>query len=47
MYLFLLDIFFIYMSNAILKFPYALPLPGSPTHPLYLVGPGILLYWGI
>ena len=44
---FSLDIFFIYISNAIPKFPYTLPPPGSPTHPLPLVGPGILLYWGI
>jgi hypothetical protein len=44
---FLLDIFFIYMSNAILKVPYILPLPCSPTHPLPLLGPGIPLYWGI
>jgi hypothetical protein len=27
----LLDIFFIYISNAILKVPYTLPLPPSPT----------------
>jgi hypothetical protein len=40
----LLDIFFIYISNAILKFPYTLPTPCSPTHPLPLPGPGILLY---
>jgi hypothetical protein len=44
---FLLDIFFIYISNAIPKVPYTLPLPCSPTHPLLLVGPGIPLYWGI
>jgi hypothetical protein len=44
---FLLDIFFIYISNAIPKVPYALPLPCSPTHPLLLLGPGISLYWGI
>jgi hypothetical protein len=43
----LLDIFFIYISNAILKVPYTLPLPCSPTHPLPLLGPGIPLYWGI
>jgi hypothetical protein len=30
---FLLDIFFIYISNAILKVPYTFPLPCSPTHP--------------
>jgi hypothetical protein len=44
---FLLDIFFIYSSNAILKVAYNLPLPCSPTHPLLLPGPGIPLYWGI
>jgi hypothetical protein len=45
----LLDIFFIYISNAILKVPYNLPPPPpcSPTHPLPLPGPGIPLYWGI
>jgi hypothetical protein len=41
---FLLDIFFIYISNAILKVPYTLPPPCSPTHPLLLLGPGIPLY---
>jgi hypothetical protein len=46
-YLFLLDIFFIYISNAIPKVPYTLPPPCSPTHPLPLLGPGIPLYWGI
>jgi hypothetical protein len=30
------DIFFIYISSAILKVPYTLPLPCSPTHPLPL-----------
>jgi hypothetical protein len=44
---FLLDIFFIYISNAIPKVPYTLPLPCFPTHPLLLLGPGIPLYWGI
>jgi hypothetical protein len=44
---FLLDIFFIYISNAILKVPYTLPLPFSPTHPFPLLGPGIALYLGI
>jgi hypothetical protein len=44
---FLLDIFFIYISNTILKFPYTLPLLCSPTHPLPLFGPGVPLYWGI
>jgi hypothetical protein len=29
------------------KVPYTLPLPCSPTHPLWLPGPGIPLYWGI
>jgi hypothetical protein len=46
-FLFLLDIFFIYISNAIPKVPYTLPIPYSPTHPLMLPGPGIPLYWGI
>jgi hypothetical protein len=50
-YLFiLLDIFFIYISNAI-PFPcflsenplYPFPSPCSPTHPLLLPGPGIPL----
>jgi hypothetical protein len=41
---FLLDIFFIYISNAIWKVPYTLPLPCSPTHPLPFLGPGIPLY---
>jgi hypothetical protein len=45
-YLFL-DIFFIYISNAIPKVPYTLPPPCSPNHPLLLLGPGISLYWGI
>jgi hypothetical protein len=44
---FLLDIFFIYISDAIPKVPYTLPLPCSPTHPLPLLGPGIPLYWGL
>jgi hypothetical protein len=44
---FLLDIFFIYISNAIPKAPYTLPPPCSPTHLLLLPGPGIPLYWGI
>jgi hypothetical protein len=44
---FLLDIFFIYTSNAIPKIPYTVPLPCSPTHPLLLPGLGIPLYWGI
>jgi hypothetical protein len=45
--IFLLDIFFIYISNAILKVSYTLPPPCSPTHPLLFPGPGIPLYWGI
>jgi hypothetical protein len=44
---FLLDIFFIYISNDIPKALYTLPPPWSPTHPLLLPGPGIPLYWGI
>jgi hypothetical protein len=43
----LLDIFFIYISNATPKIPYTLPLPCSPTHPLLFLGSGIPLYWGI
>jgi hypothetical protein len=35
----LLDIFFIYISNAIPKVPYTLPPTCSPTHPL--LGPGV------
>jgi hypothetical protein len=38
---------FIYISNAILKAPYTLTPPCSPTYPLLLPDPGILLYWGI
>jgi hypothetical protein len=38
--IFLLDIFFIYISNAIPKVPYTLPLPCSPTHSLPLLDPG-------
>jgi hypothetical protein len=46
MYLFiLLDIFFIYISNANPKVPYTLPTLCSPTHPLPLLGPGVFLYW--
>jgi hypothetical protein len=44
---FLLAIFFIYISNAILKVPYILLPPCSPTHSLPLLGPGVPLYWGI
>jgi hypothetical protein len=51
---FLLDIFFIYISNAI-SFPTFLsknplsppPSPCCPTQPLLLSGPGIPLFWGI
>ena len=53
-FLFLLDIFFIYISNVIpfpgfpSKNPLSPPcLPYSPTHPLLLLGPGIPLHWGI
>jgi hypothetical protein len=37
----------IYVSNAILKFPYTLPSPPpcSPKHPLPLLGPGVSLYF--
>jgi hypothetical protein len=52
--IFLLDIFFIYISNVIpfpnflSKNPLSSPLfPCSPTHPLLLPGIGIPLYWGI
>jgi hypothetical protein len=38
---FLLDIFFIYISNAIPKVHYTLPPPCSPTHSLPLLGPGV------
>jgi hypothetical protein len=44
---FLLDVFFIYISNAIPKVPYTLPPPCSSPHPLPLHGPGVPLYWGI
>jgi hypothetical protein len=43
----LLDIFFIYISNAILKASKTLSLPCTAIHPLWLLGPGIPLYWGI
>jgi hypothetical protein len=39
----LLDIFFIYISNAIPNVPYTLPLPWSPTHPLPLLSPSVPL----
>jgi hypothetical protein len=50
----LLDIFFIYISNAI-PFPSfpsgnplsSPPLPWFPTHSLLSLGPDIPLYWGI
>ena len=42
---FLLDIFFIYISNSFPKVPYTLHC--SPAHPLPLLGPGIPLYRGI
>ena len=52
--LFLLDLFFIYISNVIPfpHFPSENPLshpssPCSPTHPLTLSCPGISLHWGI
>jgi hypothetical protein len=40
----LLDIFFIYISNAIPKVPYTLPPHCSLTHPFPLLGPGVPLY---
>ena len=40
-FIFLLDIFIIYISNTI---PYKLSPPCSPTHPLLLPDPGIPLY---
>jgi hypothetical protein len=43
----LLNISYIYISNAILKDPYTILPPCSPTHPLLLPGPGIPLHWGI
>jgi hypothetical protein len=51
---FLLDIFVIDISNVIPfhGFPSEnllshLPFPCSPTHPMLLLCPGILLHWGI
>ena len=38
-FFFSLDIFFIYISNAIPQTPYSLPLTCYPTHPLLLPGP--------
>jgi hypothetical protein len=46
-FIILLDMFFIYISNATLNISYTLPLPCFTTHPLPLPGPGIPLYWGI
>jgi hypothetical protein len=37
--IFLLDVFFLYMSNAIAKYQYTLLPPCSPIHPLLLSGP--------
>jgi hypothetical protein len=44
---FLLDIFFIFISNAIPKVLYTPPPPCSPTHSLPVLGPGVPLSWGI
>jgi hypothetical protein len=44
-FIFLLDIFFIYISSDIPKVPYTLPPPCSPTHSLPLLS--IPQYWGI
>jgi hypothetical protein len=46
LFIFLLSIYFIYISNAIQKSPTGSPT-NSPTHPLPLLGPGVPLYWGI
>jgi hypothetical protein len=43
-YLFLLDIFFIYIPNAIPKVPYTLSPPCSPTHLVPLLDPGVPLH---
>ena len=43
----LLDIFFICISNVILKVPYTISPPCSSIHPLLFPSPGIPLYWGI
>jgi hypothetical protein len=45
-FLFLLGIYFIYISDAIPKVPTGSPTH-SPTHPLPLLGPVVPLYWGI
>jgi hypothetical protein len=47
LFVFLLDIFFIYIANVIMKVAYTLAPPFSPNNPLLLLGPGVLLYWGI
>jgi hypothetical protein len=47
LFIYLLDIYFIYISNAIPKVPYTLPLSCSLTYPLPLLGPGDPLYWGV
>ena len=39
--IFLLGIYFIYISKAILEVPYTLPPPCSPTHQLPCLGPGV------
>jgi hypothetical protein len=44
--IFLLGIYFIYISNAIPKSPTPSPTH-SPTHPLRILDPGIPLYWDI
>jgi hypothetical protein len=41
---FVLDIFFIYISNTVPRVPYTLPPTSSLTHTLPLFGPGIPLY---
>jgi hypothetical protein len=44
---FFLDIFFVYISNAIPKFSYTLLPLCSLTQSLPLLGPGFPLYWDI
>jgi hypothetical protein len=44
---FLLDIFFLYISNAIPRSPIPNPRPDPKHPPLLIPGPGIPLYWGI
>jgi hypothetical protein len=46
-FFFILNVFFIYISNAFPKVHNNLPLPCSPTHPLVHAGHGIPLYRGI